>query len=129
MTTGPTNRPDVRRSSIGQERESLVTIDGFADDPDALRAAAIAAPFAAAGQHYPGVRAPLPLDRAATDGKAVAPHVQRDPVTVHGSLPRSFPDGRLTRHVGVYPNAIGGGRACPIVLKRAAAAAPDACRA
>lgn len=61
--TGEASRPpNVQRSTIGREQEPLVTIDDFASDPDALRAAAIAAPFAAAGQHYPGVRAPLPPD-------------------------------------------------------------------
>lgn len=62
MTMRPTSHPHVERSLIGLEREPLVTIDGFAPDPDALRAAAAAAVFAAAGQHYPGVRAPLPPD-------------------------------------------------------------------
>lgn len=45
---------------IGQEREPLVTIEAFAPDPDALRAAAIASSFASAGEHYPGLRAALP---------------------------------------------------------------------
>lgn len=45
---------------IGREEEPLVVIDGFAPDPDALRAAAIAADFGPAGQHYPGIRAALP---------------------------------------------------------------------
>ena len=49
---------DVRR--IGREEQPLVTIDDFAPDPDSLRAAAITTPFGAAGQHYPGIRAPLP---------------------------------------------------------------------
>lgn len=62
MTTGATGDPHVQRSLIGLEREPLVTIDGFAPDPDALRGAAAAAAFAAAGQHYPGIRAPLPPD-------------------------------------------------------------------
>lgn len=62
MTMSPTGNPQVQRSLIGLELEPLVTIDGFAPDPDALRAAAAAAPFATAGQHYPGVRAPLPPD-------------------------------------------------------------------
>ena len=45
---------------IGREREPLATVDGFAADPDALRTAAQNAQFAPAGQHYPGIRAPLP---------------------------------------------------------------------
>ena len=38
----------------------IVAIDDFASDPDALRAAAAAAAFGPAGEHYPGVRASLP---------------------------------------------------------------------
>ncbi len=45
---------------IGRERQPLVTFDGFASDPDGLRAAAIATPFAPAEHHYPGIRAHLP---------------------------------------------------------------------
>lgn len=52
--------PDTQWSRIGLEREPLVTIDAFAADPGSLRAAAVAAPFIAAGQHYPGIRAQLP---------------------------------------------------------------------
>lgn len=48
----------VRR--VGAEAQPVAVIDGFAPDPDALRAAAAAATFGAAGEHYPGVRAPLP---------------------------------------------------------------------
>lgn len=48
----------VRR--IGRECQPVVIIDDFAPDPDALRAAAAAARFVRAGQHYPGIRAPLP---------------------------------------------------------------------
>ena len=47
---------------IGREREPLATLDGFAADPDALRAAAMLGSFAPAGEHYPGVRAALPPD-------------------------------------------------------------------
>ncbi len=52
--------PNIVRQRIGNEAQPLVVIDGFAADPDALRAAAVDAAFASAGQHYPGVRAPLP---------------------------------------------------------------------
>lgn len=38
----------------------LTAIDGFARDPDALRAAACAAAFTPGLHHYPGIRAPLP---------------------------------------------------------------------
>ena len=54
-------RPTITTRPIGAEAEPLVTIDGFASaDADALRAAAIATPFAPADQHYPGIRAALP---------------------------------------------------------------------
>ena len=48
----------VRR--VGREQQPVAIIDDFAADPGALRAAAAAASFTAARQHYPGVRAPLP---------------------------------------------------------------------
>lgn len=54
--------PHVAVRHVGVEREPLVVIDGFAPDPDALRAAAIAADWSPAANHYPGVRAQLPPD-------------------------------------------------------------------
>lgn len=54
--------PDIVARLIGREGQPLVVIDGFAADPDALRAAAAASRFAPARQHYPGIRAPLPPD-------------------------------------------------------------------
>lgn len=45
---------------IGREAQPVVVIDGFAADPDALRAAAIGSAFGPAAQHYPGLRAALP---------------------------------------------------------------------
>lgn len=53
---------DIATRHIGIERQPLVSIDGFAADPDALRAAATAARFGPAAHHYPGIRAPLPAD-------------------------------------------------------------------
>ena len=50
----------ITRRHIGSEAEPLVIIDGFAGDPDGLRAAAAEAAFVSAGQHYPGIRAALP---------------------------------------------------------------------
>lgn len=47
---------------IGDERQSLVVIDGFAADPDTLRQAAAARPFEPARHAYPGLRAELPDD-------------------------------------------------------------------
>lgn len=56
------SRPDIAVHHIGREAQPLVIIDGFAPDPEALRAAAIARKFGSAAQHYPGIRAPLPDD-------------------------------------------------------------------
>lgn len=53
-------RTEIDLRAIGAEAQPLVVIDGFAPDPDALRAAAIATRFGPAGHHYPGLRAPLP---------------------------------------------------------------------
>lgn len=53
-------RPTTVVRRIGAEGEPLAIIDDFAGDPDALRAAAVAATFGPADQHYPGIRAPLP---------------------------------------------------------------------
>ncbi len=45
---------------IGTEREPVVTIDGFADDAEVLRAAAWQSRFKPIGEYYPGPRAPVP---------------------------------------------------------------------
>lgn len=55
-------RPAIVARRIGDEAQPVVIVDGFHPAPDDLRAAAIAARFAAARHHYPGVRAPLPDD-------------------------------------------------------------------
>ena len=47
-------------ASVGRYAEPLIVWDDFSPDPGALRAAAAAAAFAPAGQHYPGIRATLP---------------------------------------------------------------------
>lgn len=54
------SKPDITVHHLGREKQPLVVIDNFAPDPDALRAAAIAAHFGPAEHHYPGIRAPLP---------------------------------------------------------------------
>ncbi len=54
------NAPRKEIRSIGSERQPLVIFDDFAADADALRASAGSATFESAGQHYPGIRAPLP---------------------------------------------------------------------
>lgn len=56
------SRPDISARLIGREGQPLVTIDGFAPSPDALRAAAAASAFEPGRHLYPGVRAPLPID-------------------------------------------------------------------
>ncbi len=50
----------ARIDTIGDEAQPLVLLDDFAADPDALRAFAATAAFAAARNHYPGFRAALP---------------------------------------------------------------------
>jgi len=52
----------VQQQRIGDEQQPLVIVDGFSGDAAALRAAAAASAFGPAGQHYPGLRAPLPPD-------------------------------------------------------------------
>lgn len=70
--------PNVSRVDlIGREKEPLATIDDFASDPDALRAAAVDATFAPAGEHYPGLRAPLPSGYLAAQMPVVARVVSR----------------------------------------------------
>lgn len=64
------HEPEIALRRIGREEQPLVVIDGFAPDPDALRAAAIATRFGSAGHHYPGLRAPLP-DSYLRDGLPV----------------------------------------------------------
>lgn len=66
-------RPEIVARRIGQERQPVVTVDGFHPDPDALRAAAAAAAFAPALRHYPGIRAALPADYFAAVRGVLAP--------------------------------------------------------
>lgn len=66
------SRPDISARLIGHESQPLVTIDGFATDPDALRAFAIARRFEVAGRHYPGVRAALPPDYLRVQSPVIA---------------------------------------------------------
>lgn len=65
-------RFDFEVRSIGREGQPLVVVDGFAPNPDALRAAAIAARFGPAGHHYPGIRASLPADYFANSSSIIA---------------------------------------------------------
>jgi len=52
--------PSVTVHALGREREPVAVIENFAADPDALRAAAAAGNYDPAGEHYPGIKAPLP---------------------------------------------------------------------
>ena len=52
--------PRVTVHCLGNEREPVEVIDGFAVDPGVWRVAAAACRFEAAGAHYPGLKAPLP---------------------------------------------------------------------
>lgn len=52
--------PAITIHRVGREAQPVVVIDGFASDPDALRAAAIQSSFGPAVHHYPGIRAALP---------------------------------------------------------------------
>lgn len=54
--------PEILARRIGTERQPVAIVDGFHPDPNALRAFAAAAPFGAARNHYPGIRAELPAD-------------------------------------------------------------------
>lgn len=63
---------DITVHRIGREQQPLVIIDNFAPDPDALRAAAIAAEFGPALHHYPGIRAPLPASYMPTQQPVIA---------------------------------------------------------
>lgn len=66
-------KPDIRARRLGTEGQPIAIIDGFHPDPDALRAAAVAAAFSPGRHHYPGVRAPLPPGYFAAVGPALAP--------------------------------------------------------
>lgn len=62
----------VRIETIGTEAQSLVILDDFAPDPDALRSFAQAADFIPALNHFPGVRAALPAAYLATQLPVIA---------------------------------------------------------
>jgi hypothetical protein len=55
-----TRDPEIRVDCVGIEREPVVTVDGFASDPDAIRQVATLVDFGPIGQYYPGDRAPVP---------------------------------------------------------------------
>lgn len=52
--------PAVTVHRLGREREPVAVIDNFAADPEALCLAAAASDYEPAGNHYPGIKAPLP---------------------------------------------------------------------
>jgi hypothetical protein len=64
--------PTFTVQPIGTEGQPLVTIDDFAADPDALRAAAVATRFGAAAHYYPGIRAALPDGYLASQQPVIA---------------------------------------------------------
>ncbi|MEP9359609.1 DUF6445 family protein [Sphingomonas sp. KR3-1] len=76
-------RPDISARRIGAEGQPIAIVDGFHPDPDALRAAALAAAFAPGRHHYPGIRAPLPGDYFAQVRAGLVPVLRN--VFGHGS--------------------------------------------
>lgn len=52
--------PSVTVRRLGTDAEPVAIIDGFAPDPDALRAFAAQQEYEPAGRHYPGIKALLP---------------------------------------------------------------------
>lgn len=62
----------VRVESIGVEEQPLVILDDFAPDADGLRRFAQAADFTPALNHFPGVRAALPVGYLATQLPVIA---------------------------------------------------------
>src|SRR5690242_20977894 len=66
------NRLVVSAISLGGERQPLAILDGFSDDPAALRRYAATQPFETAHNHYPGRRAPLPESYWSGRGRLLA---------------------------------------------------------
>lgn len=52
----------IEVARIGAEGEAVAVIDGFAPDPERLRAVAATLAYSRIGPHYPGIRAALPPD-------------------------------------------------------------------
>lgn len=52
--------PRVTVHCVGRQGEPVAVIENFSGDPEALRAAAQTQNFGRAGNHYPGLRAPVP---------------------------------------------------------------------
>ncbi|MBV8972454.1 MAG: hypothetical protein JO290_09215 [Sphingomonadaceae bacterium] len=52
--------PSIHVEHIGEEGEPIVVVDGFAPDPDALRAHAARQVFGSDDTYYPGVKARVP---------------------------------------------------------------------
>lgn len=75
-------RVSVRR--VGAEGEPVAIVDGFAADPDAIRALAAAGAFVPAGRHYPGLAAPLPADYLQRQGPLIARIAREVFGAVHG---------------------------------------------
>ncbi|MFA6123483.1 DUF6445 family protein [Sphingomonas sp.] len=62
---------------VGKEKEPVVVIDAFAQDPARLVATALAAPLGTLGAYYPGVRAPVGRDYCAEVGPLLAGAARR----------------------------------------------------
>ncbi|MEQ1538396.1 MAG: DUF6445 family protein [Sphingorhabdus sp.] len=63
--------PQISVEWIGSEREPVITIDDFAQDPDALRNAAKQSEFRVIGDYYPGLRAKVPQSYFADIGNTL----------------------------------------------------------
>ncbi|AQR63117.1 hypothetical protein BZG35_16765 [Brevundimonas sp. LM2] len=66
-------QPEIRARRIGREGTPIVVIDGFSQDPEALRDLARDRSFVTAADHYPGVRAVVPADYMSAHGPILAP--------------------------------------------------------
>lgn len=77
--------PRVTVHTIGRDGEPVAVIENFAADPEALRGAARAAAFVPAGEHYPGVRAPVP-GRYLADQRALLATVLREVFAVAATV-------------------------------------------
>jgi hypothetical protein len=65
--------PEIVARRIGNEQQPIAIVDGFHPDPEALRAAALAARYEPGRHHYPGIRAALPDGYFAAVRPALAP--------------------------------------------------------
>ena len=110
--------PAIATRLIGREGRKLISVDDFAPDPDALRAAAAAAVFEPGRHHYPGIRAPLPpaylADQlpvvAAALGEAWGRAVRVDVIDASFSIVTVRPAALTVRQRLPHADAFEGGR-------------------